>query len=212
MFYHSADRDWRLCPLIRPGTLPRTNPHRLSAMRSAPVLGSLLLGLFVIGCSTSQPATSERPPPSDGRSLEAIEQQLRSAAADWQDVPHEWGGTTKRGTDCSGLVYSVYRDSIGRTLPRTTRGQSQVGTPVRRSALAPGDLVFFHVNTKKGRHVGIYLSDGDFLHASSSQGVTVSQLDNPYWTDRWWQARRILSLASTTVPSDSNGRSPSHGW
>jgi len=72
--------------------------------------------------------------------------------------------------------------------------------------LQPGDLVFFRTGYKK-RHVGIYLADGRFLHASASSGVTVSPLGRSYWQEHWWQGRRLLSLNEET-PSDAPARRP----
>jgi cell wall-associated NlpC family hydrolase len=130
-------------------------------------------------------------------------------------VPQEWGGTSKQGVDCSGLVQSVYQSRFALALPRTTEQQVRTGTRVARSSLRPGDLVFFRHGRKK-YHVGIYLSDGEFLHTSTSQGVTVSPLDRPYWAERWWQGRRLLTLEGGPVAAADTARttSPSEdvGW
>jgi hypothetical protein len=75
-----------------------------------------------------------------------------------------------------------------------------VGTEVRRSQLQPGDLVFFRPS-RKDRHVGVYLSNGEFVHASASSGVTVSSLDDRYWKRTWWQARRVLQDVPTSSPA-----------
>ncbi len=172
--------------------------HRLLLLGGA-LLGALLVG----GCGSTGP-TRTGPPAGESTSATAEERAkaLRAAAQQWRGTPHEWGGTTTEGIDCSGLVQRVYRQTLDRPLPRTTRAQARAGTAVSWSALQPGDLVFFRVDTRKGRHVGIYLSDGDFLHASSSEGVRVSSLTNPYWKERWWQARRL--------PADSTSSAPAH--
>jgi cell wall-associated NlpC family hydrolase len=174
-------------------------------------IGLLLLsGMLVAGCTSSRPSTDET---TTVQAPDDVEPRLRSAADQWDGVPHKWGGTSQQGVDCSGLVQSVYASQFGVSLPRTTEDQVSVGRKVRRSALRPGDLVFFR-HARKKYHVGIYLSDGEFLHASSSTGVTVSALDQPYWTERWWQARRLLSVSpdsSRTPPSPASGSS-SVGW
>jgi hypothetical protein len=88
---------------------------------------------------------------------------------------------------------------------------------VRRNDLQPGDLVFFRPS-RKNRHVGVYLSDGEFVHASSSSGVTISQLDAAYWRRTWWQARRVLpeSEQADTLPAvpqpPSTDRPDRGGW
>lgn len=164
---------------------------------------ALLLSLLVVGCGSSR-APSGEPVPDTTRAATDVEAQLRSAAEKWRGVSHERGGSTRHGVDCSGLVQSVYQAHFGHSLPRTTDKQVQTGRKVQRSALRPGDLVFFR-HARKKYHVGIYLSGGEFLHASSSEGVTVSPLDRPYWTERWWQARRLLSVStdSSRAPSRS---------
>ncbi len=75
-------------------------------------------------------------------------------------------------------------------LPRTTAEQSQLGKAVPRSMAKKGDLVFFRTG-RSMRHVGIYMGNNEFLHASTSQGVVVSSLDTPYWQRAFWQIRRI---------------------
>jgi len=108
----------------------------------------------------------------------------------WSGTPYRLGGTTQRGVDCSALVQNVYLDTFDITLPRTTRGLVTKGHAIDRQDLRAGDLVFFR--PPGNRHVGIYVGEGYFLHASSSKGVTISQLDNTYWQRYYWQSRRTL--------------------
>ncbi len=122
----------------------------------------------------------------------ALKQKLEQHYREWRGVRYQLGGTTKRGVDCSAFVQEVFRARLGVVLPRTTALQSRSGVAVRRDALQRGDLVFFKTG-RRTRHVGIYLEAGRFLHASTSRGVTISSLDNPYWRDRYWRARRVLS-------------------
>ncbi len=124
-------------------------------------------------------------------SLTDVEYRLHSEISEWAGTPHELGGTTAKGIDCSAFVQKVYERAFNIQLPRTTREQVGRGALVKRGDLRPGDLVFFKLPTKT-RHVGIYLKDGDFAHASSSQGVTTSDLDQDYWTNSYWTSRRIL--------------------
>lgn len=109
---------------------------------------------------------------------------------EWKGVPYRYGGMSKRGVDCSAFVYLAYKDIIGKHLPRTTADQSSVGSKVSKRNLKMGDLVFFKTGWST-RHVGIYLSDSNFLHASTSQGVMISTLDNSYWRSKYWQSRRL---------------------
>jgi cell wall-associated NlpC family hydrolase len=107
-------------------------------------------------------------------------------------VPYVWGGSTPSGFDCSGLVQYVFKQH-GITLNRTTKTQYQQGTFVKKSNLQPGDLVFFQNTYTAGiSHVGIYIGSGEFIHASSSQGVTISSLSNSYWSSHYYGARRVL--------------------
>lgn len=107
-------------------------------------------------------------------------------------VPYVWGGSAPSGFDCSGLVQYVFKQH-GITLNRTTKTQYQHGTFVAKSNLQPGDLVFFQNTYTAGiSHVGIYIGSGEFIHASSSQGVTISSLSNSYWSSHYYGARRVL--------------------
>ncbi|OHV12874.1 C40 family peptidase [Kushneria phosphatilytica] len=122
-------------------------------------------------------------------SLADIRETLLSEADAWTGTPYRYGGETRSGIDCSALVQRIYRDSFDISLPRTTAGQVLEGQRIERKELQPGDLIFFRPSSV-GRHVGIYVDNGLFLHASSSSGVRLSRLDNPYWVSHYWQARR----------------------
>lgn len=124
---------------------------------------------------------------------------LREAAPEWLGIPYRWGGTTRRGIDCSAFVQQYVRQNLDIELPRTTAGQRYEGVPIERDELHAGDLVFFR---RRGiRHVGVYLSEGDFIHASSSRGVTVSNLSSSYWNRHYWMSRRIVAEPSGRMPA-----------
>jgi len=101
------------------------------------------------------------------------------------------GGLNKYGIDCSGFVYVTFRDAFGITLPRSTEGLAREGTPIKRQSLAVGDLVFFITGRSK-HHVGIYIGNKQFIHASTSNGVMKSSLSNPYWIEHYWKSSRLL--------------------
>jgi len=106
------------------------------------------------------------------------------------DTPYKYGGESRKGIDCSAFTQNVYQKSLGIKLPRTARQQYKIGRKVSR--LKFGDLVYF--DTQRGvfpGHVGIYLGDSLFAHASSSQGVTVSSLTAKYYKDHFVGANRI---------------------
>lgn len=128
-----------------------------------------------------------------------MEHRLRAEVEEWRGTPYVIGGNSQRGIDCSGLVQTLFVDLFGVDLPRTTEDQVRKGRSVNRDELQTGDLVFFRP-AGRTRHVGIYLSDGAFAHASTSRGVTISHLDRSYWRRSYWTARRVLADAPTEEP------------
>lgn len=107
-------------------------------------------------------------------------------------VPYVWGGESPSGFDCSGFVQYVF-GKHGVKLNRTVVTQYQHGYAVSKSNLQPGDLVFFQNTYASGlSHIGIYIGNNQFIHASSSKGVTISSLSNSYWASHYHSARRVL--------------------
>ena len=114
-------------------------------------------------------------------------------SAGWLGVPYRGGGTTKRGVDCSGLTSAIYNKVYRKELERNSDDQRKKDCKkVKKGKLREGDLVFFHNGRKKKRatHVGIYLKDRKFIHASTSQGVIISTLDEEYWKKHWLSGGR----------------------
>lgn len=107
-------------------------------------------------------------------------------------VPYSYGGTTKGGIDCSGFTSLMYATAGNVKIPRSTRDQYRVGTKVVRGKLRFGDLVFFNTTGRRPSHVGIYLENTMFAHASITDGVTLSSLESTYYRKRFIGARRIL--------------------
>lgn len=120
-----------------------------------------------------------------------IERRIRDEYLRWQGTRHRLGGTSLGGIDCSGFVKEVYQSIFNIELPRTTKEQVKRGTPVKKNQLQAGDLIFFNPPTYP-RHVGIFLSENEFVHASKTEGVIISQIDKYYWGKYYWTARRIL--------------------
>jgi cell wall-associated NlpC family hydrolase len=104
--------------------------------------------------------------------------------------PYQWSGIGNRGFDCSGLVFHIFA-ALGLPVPHSSYAQYQAGAAVSREELAPGDLVFFRTYSPGPSHVGIYVGENQFVHASYSRGVVVSSIDEPYFRDRFIGARRI---------------------
>ena len=132
--------------------------------------------------------------------------QLRNTAMTYIGVPYVGGGTGPRGFDCSGFTQYVFA-SADYSLLRTVAQQLQSGIIIPKEELQCGDLVFFKYTTSTGSlysHVGIYIGNNQVLHASSSRGVTINDLSEPYYVDHYLCARRVvLSDISgvNTIPS-----------
>jgi hypothetical protein len=115
----------------------------------------------------------------------------------WMGVPYLFGGSTFRGVDCSALTGFFSREVMGIQLPRTAQGQHdylKLGT--FPGLLQTGDLLFFHTTRPGISHVGIYLCNNKFLHASATMGVTISDLGDAYYSKAYRAARRVGHLAS----------------
>jgi cell wall-associated NlpC family hydrolase len=153
---------------------------------------SIIFALIVIAGCGATPAK-----PLESLPHNAIESKLRKAARHWHRTPHRLGGLDRRGIDCSGLVKVLYDDLFHIELPRTTRLQARQGRAVASGQWTAGDLLFFKPEDK-GSHVGIYLANHEFLHATTRRGVIVSNLSEPYWHKSYWKARRLLKHHSSS--------------
>jgi len=137
----------------------------------------------------------------------SIKTKIMDQYAVWKGVRYRLGGSTKRGIDCSGFVQTTFREQFGLVLPRSSSEQRDIGAKVQRAKLRPGDLVLFHAGST-GRHVGIYLGNDQFVHASTTSGVMISSLSEDYWKKRYREARRVLTSGthgSIVTASNSNG-------
>ncbi len=111
---------------------------------------------------------------------------------EWQGTPYVLGGKTRNGVDCSGFVQTTFMDRFNISLPRMTKDQANYGHFIDKDEIQTGDLVFFKTGRGlNGYHVGIYVKEDKFLHASTKGGVIYSSLESPYWKKAYWQARRI---------------------
>ncbi len=125
----------------------------------------------------------------------SVEERIRTQTAAWSGTPYKWGGTTKDGVDCSAFTQAVFASAFEVELPRTAEEQERLGSVVAVDSLQAGDLVFFKtggfLGLFKKRHVGIYLSNGDFAHASG-KGVGISSLNDAFWHREYRTGRRVL--------------------
>ncbi|MBR3458556.1 MAG: C40 family peptidase [Selenomonadaceae bacterium] len=129
--------------------------------------------------------------PEVSRGYMGSNRRLIATAMQYLGVPYVYGGSSPSGFDCSGFVQYVYRQ-CGIDLPRTADIQAEVGIPVDKSELQPGDLVFFAGDYVNISHVGIYLQDGQFIHASTTYGIAFDSLYRDYRVEHYAGARRIL--------------------
>ena len=120
---------------------------------------------------------------------------LYSEAANWIGTPYKYGGLSKSGVDCSGFTYLLYKAVYNKTLTRQSAGMlTDNCTRINKSQLKEGDLVFFRTDGKKTttpNHVGVYLKNNKFVHASTSKGVVVSDLTSEYYTQNWISGGRV---------------------
>jgi cell wall-associated NlpC family hydrolase len=127
--------------------------------------------------------------------------KMDGIVSDLIGTPYVAGGTSSKGFDCSGFSSYVF-EKMGVDLPRTSASQAQTGKKIAKSDLIAGDLVFFNTNGRGVSHVGIYVGDGKFAHASSSKGVTISNLSDSYYVNRYVTARRVMDPTTFTKYAD----------
>lgn len=161
-----------------------------------------LLLLFVVvffsGCLAEK--TVRYIPPSERKTFNrptntpvnrtAVLLELEKFYSTWKGTRYRQGGMSRKGVDCSGLTVLLYKQVYKINLPRTVKEQAGKGRNVAQERLQSGDLVFFKTGLFS-RHVGVYLHDNSFMHASLSQGVMKSDLNDDYWRKRFWRARRL---------------------
>ncbi len=161
----------------------------------------LLLSSLLTACGSIRPAPRYTDSTDAGAVVRELELRRRATphrlariVDGYLGIPYKWGGTTRAGMDCSAFTRAIFRETYGVELPRTSKQMYGVGRAIpQRQDLKPGDLVFFK-NTYSGpgvSHVGIYLGEGRFAHASSSKGGTITPLNNPYFQPRYIGARRV---------------------
>jgi len=137
--------------------------------------------------------TVQTPTPTLSRSFPANGLDIVKYAEQFIGTPYLWGGESASGFDCSGFTQAVYAH-FHISLPRTTTEQAQTGNVIAKSQLQPGDLVFFNTTGSEFSHVGIYVGNGQFISATTSEGVRIRSLNDPYyWGARFTRATNPLS-------------------
>jgi lipoprotein Spr/probable lipoprotein NlpC len=125
---------------------------------------------------------------------ETCDIHLMETLADWIGTPYRHAGYSKKGIDCSGFVSRIYKEVYGINLTHSARSMiSQMKERVKKNDLKTGDIVFFHIHGKRISHVGIYIKDGVFIHASLEKGIGVDRLCAKYYTRSYFGAGRVLN-------------------
>jgi lipoprotein Spr len=113
----------------------------------------------------------------------------------WIGTPYKYGGDSKRGIDCSGLVKNIFKTVYKTELKRNADDIMRETEITDRKSLRDGDLVFFRINEeKKATHVGIFLNDNKFLHSTIQKGVIISDMEEPYYLKNYFRGGRIKSI------------------
>ena len=110
---------------------------------------------------------------------------------EWYGTPYQFGGTDKNGIDCSGFVFKLYEHVYTKKTPRTTSELLESSNEINKSVLKEGDFVFFKIESKKVSHVGVYLMNNKFVHASSKKGIMISDLNEEFFVKCYYKGGRL---------------------
>ena len=121
---------------------------------------------------------------------------------DWIGTPYRFGGDSRRGIDCSAFTKELYSEVFNMDIQRSSRDIFSMVSPVRRDDLKEGDLVFFKIHSRRISHVGIYLGNNRFAHASS-RGVAISSLDDAYYRRYFYRGGRMLESFKAELEKQS---------
>ena len=158
----------------------------------------LVLSLMLLGCGSNRLARTSKSPTAkhvNSRHRDWAPQVIANAKH-YLGTRYRLGGTSKKGLDCSGLIYKAFQQE-GRMLPRTSKAMSRIGKKIKINTVQKGDLLFFKTNSRKRviNHVGLVVAVNrgtiKFIHATSSKGVLISRLESTYWKRHFNHARRL---------------------
>lgn len=156
----------------------------------------VLLTLMASCGSSRKTSEGTRSAPEEVVAVDPVKARVIERARTFIGTPYKYGGTTPKGMDCSGLIYTSYL-SENVSLPRTSRGMSQLGQRLSLQDVQTGDLLFFETDKKKRviNHVGLVVEAAPaailFIHSTTSRGVIISSLNENYWKDNFVMARRV---------------------
>jgi probable lipoprotein NlpC len=119
------------------------------------------------------------------------DQKLISCMASWLGTPYKYAGETRQGTDCSGMIMAIYKEVYKKDLFRSSMEQMKNVTIIKKEELRTGDLVFFKIGGDKVSHVGLYIGEGKFMHASTQRGVVINSLEEEYYKKWFFAGGRV---------------------
>lgn len=165
------------------------------------------LSIFIVSCGSSKKvSSSKRTKRTTVKTTKTRKNTKRTfnkanaiveTAMAYQGTRYKYGGTNRKGMDCSGLTYTAF-NAHSVSLPRVSYQQATKGKRIKLSSVAKGDLLFFQTNKNRKRinHVGLVISNNKgvikFIHATTSKGVLISTLNERYWKNAYTEARRVL--------------------
>ncbi len=132
----------------------------------------------------------------DNKSSEIDNPELFRFIDEWLLVPYKYAGKSKAGVDCSGLAFLLMKQVYGTTISGSSANIYEQTNPVSKANLKEGDLVFFKINSPHISHMGVYLANNKFIHASTHGGVVISELTDAYYARCFYKAGRINDLPS----------------
>jgi hypothetical protein len=191
--------------------------HKNFSRISSLIFSFLLVGLFAHHVAAKEKSTkrsaASSPRPQKTQALPQApeeklhEQKIQEEMEKYLGIRYKRGGNSAKGFDCSGFVKQVYSEVFGIDLPHQSSEQNQFSllTKISDDELKTGDLVFFSAgrNSKGINHVGMYLSDGRFIHSARTKGVVISSLDDPHWKARLVSTKRLVGRDSMMASMDS---------
>ncbi|MGZ3864075.1 MAG: C40 family peptidase [Bacteroidia bacterium] len=160
-----------------------------------------LLAAFLVACHAKRESTAsdsvERASVAKYAALFGIPQEqmtnkkLVRFLDEWYGVPYKYGSADKKGIDCSHLTSKIMHDVYGKTVSGTAGDMEKASEHIKQNKLQEGDLVFFKIESKAISHVGVYVTNHHFIHASSKRGVMISDLEEPYFKKYYYSSGRI---------------------
>jgi len=178
------------------------------------VVIGLLLGVLTVNVQAQTAGKINVPEDPDNLAKEYFSQIMGIAASattntklyqfvyEWIGTPYRLGGKSKKGIDCSTFAYELYEKVFNTSIGNNSRNIYTQVNPINKRDLKPGDLVFFKIRSRYITHVGVYLGDNKFAHASTSKGVMISNLDEAYWRRYYFNGGRMLKAQNNQEESE----------